>query len=81
MDPAASRLRAALGILQHPSVAPELCLLHAWADIWGGVGAIVTGLHRTGYDLHLWAGASELLVLGHVYDRTGLRYLASSEFD
>jgi hypothetical protein len=28
-------------------------LLHEWADTWGGVGAIVTGLHRTGYDLDL----------------------------
>ena len=33
---------------------PELRLLHEWADTWGGVGAVVAGLHRTGYDLHLF---------------------------
>ena len=42
----ARRLRAALGFLQLRPGAPELRLLHEWADTWGGVGAIVTGLHR-----------------------------------
>jgi hypothetical protein len=50
---AARRLRATLGFLQLEPQAPELRLLHAWADTWSGVGAIVAGLHRTGYDLHL----------------------------
>ena len=33
--------------------APELTLVHRWLDTWSGVGAVVTGLHRVGYDLHL----------------------------
>jgi hypothetical protein len=53
LNAAARRLRAALGFLQLRPEAPELRLLHAWADSWSGAGAIVTGLHRTGYDLDL----------------------------
>ena len=45
---AARRLRAALGFLQLEPQAPELRLLHQWADTWSCVGAIVAGLHRTG---------------------------------
>jgi hypothetical protein len=50
---AVRRLQAALGSLQLQPRAPEQRLLHAWADTWSGVGAIVAGLHRMGYDLHL----------------------------
>lgn len=46
-------LRAALGFLQLPPEAPALRRLRAWTDTWAGVGAIVTGLHRIGYDLDL----------------------------
>ena len=46
-------LTAVLGFLELLPQAPELRLLHEWADTWGGVGAIVAGLHRSGYDLHL----------------------------
>lgn len=46
-------LRAALGFLQLAPRAPELRLLHRWLDTWSGLGAIVAGLHRLGYDLHL----------------------------
>ena len=46
-------LRAALGFLKFPPEAPELRLLRAWTDTGAGVGVIVTGLHRTGYDLDL----------------------------
>jgi hypothetical protein len=53
VNAAARRLRATLGFLQLPPHAPELRLLHAWADTWAGVGAIVTGLHCVGYDLDL----------------------------
>ena len=48
-------LTAVLGfllILLFPE-APELRLLHKWADAWSAVGAIVASLHRTGYDLDL----------------------------
>jgi len=53
MTPAYGRLRATLGFLRLQTQTPELRLLHAWADTWAGVGAIVAGLHRTGYDLDL----------------------------
>jgi hypothetical protein len=46
-------LTAVLGFLLLLPEAPELRLLHKWADAWSAVGAIVTGLHRTGYDLDL----------------------------
>jgi hypothetical protein len=46
-------LRATLGFTRLPPRAPELQLLHRWINTWSGVGAVVTGLHRMGYDLHL----------------------------
>ena len=49
MTPAARRLRAALGFLQLPPHAPELRLLHAWADSWSGGGLIADGLQRLGF--------------------------------
>jgi hypothetical protein len=46
-------LIAALGFLQVAPRAPELQMLHRWLDTWSGTGAVVAGLHRAGYDLHL----------------------------
>ena len=46
-------LTAVLGFLLLLPEATELRLLHKWADVWSAVGSIVTGLHRTGYDLDL----------------------------
>jgi len=46
-------LRAALGFAQIAPGAPELHLLHRWLDTWTGLGAIVAGLHRQGWDLQL----------------------------
>ena len=46
-------LTAVLGFLLLFPEAPELRLLHKWADAWSAVGAIVASLHRTGYDLDL----------------------------
>jgi hypothetical protein len=46
-------LTAALGFLQlsdHPS---EVAMLHRWLDSWKGLGAIVTGMERQGYDVSL----------------------------
>jgi len=31
----------------------ELAILHAWLDSWSGLGAIVVGMQRHGYDLTL----------------------------
>jgi hypothetical protein len=36
-----------------PGIAPELALAHLWLDNWRGVGNIVVGMHRAGWDLQL----------------------------
>ena len=53
IDQRARLLRAALGFLALEPRAPELQLLHCWADTWRGVGDIVAGMQRQGYRLHL----------------------------
>jgi hypothetical protein len=56
MSPAARRLaslRAALGFLQLAPRAPELQLLHRWLDTWTGIGLVVTGMRRQGFQLGL----------------------------
>src|SRR5262245_15462385 len=32
---------------------PELVILHAWLDTWVGLGLVVVGMERHGYDLSL----------------------------
>ena len=46
-------LRAALGFLSLEPRAPELRRLHAWLDSWSGVGHVVVGMARQGYDVEL----------------------------
>src|SRR5947207_3414444 len=46
-------LRAALGFLALESREPELQLLHQWLDTWPGIGHVVAGMARQGYDLEL----------------------------
>ena len=36
-----------------PPTEPELCVLHRWLNCWRGVGDVVTGMNRQGYDLQL----------------------------
>ena len=45
--------RAALGFLQLPPRAPELRLLHRWLDSWSGLGLIVGGMQRQGFQVSL----------------------------
>src|SRR5919197_2595419 len=47
-------LRVALGFaaLLVPT-EPELRLLHRWLDSWSGIGHVVAGMARQGYDLEL----------------------------
>ena len=44
-------LRAALGFLALEPRAPELQLLHRCFDNWRGVGDVVTGMARQGYQV------------------------------
>jgi hypothetical protein len=46
-------LTAALGFLQLAPHEPELRLLHRWLDSWEGVGLVVTGMRRHGFQVSL----------------------------
>jgi hypothetical protein len=46
-------LRAALGFVNIAPQTRELQLLHCWLDSWRGIGDIVAGMARQGYDLQL----------------------------
>ena len=50
-------LAAALGFVRLAPRAPELDLLHRWLDSWAGLGLIVTGMARQGWDVQLTAYA------------------------
>src|SRR6266705_508534 len=52
-DQRARLLRAALGFLRVPSTEPELRLLHHWLDCWRGIGDVVVGMKRHGYEVSL----------------------------
>src|SRR2546428_2683018 len=55
MDRRRALLVAALGfaLLERWQSVRELVTLHAWLDSWSGLGAIVVGMQRHGYDLSL----------------------------
>jgi hypothetical protein len=53
LDSRARLLRAALGFLALEAREPELHLLHRWLDNWRGVGDVVRGMTRQGWDLQL----------------------------
>src|SRR5262245_13157771 len=46
-----SLLRATLAFLHLSPRAPELHLLHRWLDSWAGLGLIVGGMRRLGYEI------------------------------
>jgi hypothetical protein len=52
--PAAS-LRAALGFATLGAAPRDAAFaaLHSWLDSWRGVGDVVVGMHRQGYDVQL----------------------------
>src|SRR5262245_30025365 len=55
VDQRARLLRAALGFLTLEPREPELRRLHRCFDNWRGIGEVVAGLARQGYDLELRA--------------------------
>src|SRR5712691_10319297 len=50
-----SLLVAALGLVlvKNWRSVPEVVTLHAWLDTWSGLGAIVVGMERHGFELWL----------------------------
>jgi hypothetical protein len=46
-------LRDAVGFALVPATKPELRLLHRWLDSWRGIGHVVMGMTRQGWDLQL----------------------------
>ena len=46
-------LRTAVGFALVPPNEPELRVLHRWLDCWGGVGDVVTGMKRQGYEVSI----------------------------
>jgi hypothetical protein len=48
-----SLLSAALGFALLSPVGSELRLLHAWLSTWTGIGHVIVGMHRQGYDVQL----------------------------
>src|SRR5437762_4945483 len=53
LDSRGHLLRAALSFTLIPRTEPELRLLHRWLDSWPGIGHVVAGMARQGYDLEL----------------------------
>src|SRR5207249_175234 len=51
--PRRALLLAALAAMRVKTDAPELAILHAWLDSWSGLGLVVVGMQRHGYDLTL----------------------------
>ena len=47
------QLHAALGFARVPPDASGLGLLHRWLDCWRGVGDVVVGMKRQGYEVSL----------------------------
>jgi len=50
LDARGRRLRAALAAVVVRAEAPELQILHRWLDTWAGIGLIVGGMQRLGYE-------------------------------
>ena len=48
-----SLLRAALGFAILEPRAPEFTLVHDWLETWSGIGLMIVGMHRQGWDVQL----------------------------
>jgi hypothetical protein len=62
-ESAARLLRAALGFLSLEPREPELRLLHRWLDSWRGIGDVVIGMKRQGYELSLGDHGSQWIAV------------------
>ena len=59
LDQRGRLLRAALGFLTLEPREPVLRLLHEWLDTWRGIGEMVIGMKRQGYEVSLGDHGSE----------------------
>ena len=53
LDPRGRRLRAGFAAVLVKADAPELRLVHRWLDNWSGLGLVVAGMTRQGFQLGL----------------------------
>ena len=94
IDPRARLLHAAVGFALVPP-KPELQVLHRWLDSWRGIGDVVVGMTRQGWDLQLteydggkhWratffvAGQAHSIVGGSVWEPTPWRAVQRAAWD
>src|SRR5947208_4173559 len=60
-------LAAALGLLALEPRAPELQLLHRWLHSWRGIGDVIVGMQRHGYQVSLGKhGAGQWIAVFYV---------------
>jgi hypothetical protein len=52
-EPRRRLLSATLGFARIQPRVPELRLLHRWLDTWRGIGDIIVGMHRAGWDVQM----------------------------
>src|SRR2546421_4781076 len=94
LDQRARLLGAALGFASLEPRHPELRLLHAWLDSWRGIGDVVVGMARQGWDLQLteydaehWratffvAGQAHSIVGGSAWESTPWRATQHAAWD
>ena len=48
-----SLLLAALGFALIETRSAPLGVLHSWLSTWSGIGHVIAGMHRQGYDIQL----------------------------
>jgi hypothetical protein len=83
LDARGRRLRAALATVLVRADAPELRLVHEWLDSWSGIGLIIAGMTRQGWDVQFTArdwrahffpgGTSDSVVGGSAWEATAWR--------
>jgi len=87
-------LAAALGFALLDAHEPELHLLHGWLDSWRGIGDVVRGMARQGWDLQLteydaehWrasffvAGQAHSIIGGSAWETTPWRAVQSAAWE
>src|SRR2546428_630148 len=77
-DPRITVLRAALGFLALEPRESELRLLHRWLDSWRGIGDVVVGMKRLGYEVSLGDHGAGQWIAGFYQGHGGLSPLGAA---